>query len=328
MVERKKIVADFIIIGIAFLLFTIWYGRYQNHKNDITVSNRVNSYTVYLITIDKQARFWEIMDEGARDMARLLGINYIWSAPAERDVEEQIALFREAVNQGADAIMLAASAPIRIAGAVEEAKAEGVKIIYVDAPAVEEAEVTLGTDNYNAGRIAGEAMLNQLGAVGISEGAIGIVGVTPESATTVNRENGFREVIANDGRFRLLSTVYSFGIPQLAEQAPLELINENEDLVGLFGTNEGTTIGVGNAIKNTNSNIIGVGFDFTGTIRQMISDEILDVVLVQNPYTMGYLGMAEAFAALQGNDTGPDFINTGVSIIDKYTPQSDIPVYE
>jgi ribose transport system substrate-binding protein len=41
------------------------------------------------------------------------------------------------------------------------------------------------------------------------------------------------------------------------------------------------------------------------------------ITIAQNPYTMGYLGMAEALAALKGYDTGPQFINTGVSIITK-----------
>jgi ribose transport system substrate-binding protein len=41
----------------------------------------------------------------------------------------------------------------------------------------------------------------------------------------------------------------------------------------------------------------------------------IKAIIAQNPYTMGYLGVAEAVAAILGKDTGPDYINTGVGVI-------------
>ena len=93
------------------------------------------------------------------------------------------------------------------------------------------------------------------------------------------------------------------------------MITEYNDLVGLFGTNEGSSIGVGNAIKEVNKKLVGIGFDKSEEILELLKNNGLNAVLVQNPYTMGYLGVAEAVAALKGYDTGPDSINTGVSIL-------------
>lgn len=39
--------------------------------------------------------------------------------------------------------------------------------------------------------------------------------------------------------------------------------------------------------------------------------------MVQNSYTMGFLGMAEAVAAILEKDTGPIYINTGISVLKK-----------
>lgn len=284
------------------------------------IINEINDYTIYLITMDKQNDFWLSMNRGSNDMAKkLVGVNYIWNAPHERDVDEQIQIFNKAVEEGADAIMLAASDPIRISDAVKEAKAKGVKIIYVDAPANEEAIVTLATDNYDAGRIAGETMIAEIEAMYIQNGSIGIVGVTLENLTTMNREKGFRDVISEDDRFEVLNTKYTGGDVLAAEEATRSLIEENRNLVGILGTNEGTTVGVGNAIRTTNTRLIGIGFDFNNEIHIMIRNNILKAVLVQNPYTMGYLGMAEAIAALENYETGPAYINTGVSILNRYT---------
>ena len=47
---------------------------------------------------------------------------------------------------------------------------------------------------------------------------------------------------------------------------------------------------------------------------KLLNDGSLKVIINQNPYTMGYLGMAEAIAAILGKNTGPEFINTGVTV--------------
>lgn len=278
------------------------------------------NYKIYLITMDKSDQFWEVMDNGAREMASMLGVAYEWDAPLTRDIYQQIQIFNNAVVAGADAILLAASDPLKISSAVEEAKALGVKIIYVDAPAFEEAVTTLATDNYTAGKIAGENMFYELEEIGLTNGSIGIIGVTPENRTTVNRELGFRDYFKLFVRYQILETIYTNGDPELAKQATEKYIRDNPNLVGVFSTNEGSTLGMGYALRDNDINIIGIGFDITPVIQEMIRDNTIKATLVQNPFTMGYLGMAEAVAALRGFDTGPQLINTGVSVVNIYTP--------
>ncbi len=279
-----------------------------------------NNYIIYLITMDKSDQFWRIMDNGAREMASMIGVTYEWNAPLTRDVNEQIQIFNNAVAAGADAIMLAASDPLTISSAIDEAKAKGVKIIYVDAPAFEEAIITLATDNYTAGKIAGENMFYELEAVGAIQGSIGIIGVTPENRTTINRELGFRDYFKSFVRYQILETIYADGNPELAKEATEQYIRDNPNLVGVFSTNEGSTLGMGYALRENGRNITGIGFDITEIIQGMIRDKTIKAILVQNPFTMGYLGMAEAVAALRRLDTGPKFINTGVTVVNIYTP--------
>ena len=292
-----------------------------NIGDDAELNHIVNeNYKIYLITMDKRDQFWSLMDNGAREMASMLGVTYVWDAPLTRDVNKQIEIFNNAVAAGADAIMLAASDPLKISNSVEEAKSKGVKIIYVDAPAFEQAIVTLATDNFIAGKIAGENMYYELDEAGLTSGLIGIIGVTPENRTTVNRDLGFRDYFKLFSKYQILDTIYTNGDPELANQATKKYIRDNPNLVGILSTNEGSTLGMGNALKENNTNIIGIGFDITETIQEMIKNNIIKAVLVQSPFTMGYLGMAEAIAALRGLDTGSQFINTGVTVVNRYTP--------
>jgi ribose transport system substrate-binding protein len=65
--------------------------------------------------------------------------------------------------------------------------------------------------------------------------------------------------------------------------------------------------------------VIGIGFDLTEQIQEYIDQGYLKAVMVQNPYTMGYLGMAQTIAALHGYSTGPEFLNTGIKVRTKYS---------
>ncbi|MHB8131301.1 MAG: substrate-binding domain-containing protein [Mobilitalea sp.] len=315
MIKRKSII-DILIIIVAFSLFVIWNNKNENDTVP-TLEPSLEFFKVYLITMDKTDQFWYSIDQGASDMAELAGVTYLWEAPERKDTALQIEILNKAVNDGAAVIMLAANDPIKISSAVEDAKARAVKIIYVDSPANEQAIVKLSTNNYIAGVTAAETMLYELEELGIKSGSIGIIGVNKVTDSTLEREAGFRKTIEADGRFTLLNTVYGNGITANSRLVSAGLIEENTDLVGLFGTNEGSAEGMGDAIKASNKPIIGIGFDKSDTILELIQDGSIKATIAQNPYTMGYLGMAEAIAAIRGYRTGPDYINTGVTIIKK-----------
>lgn len=315
--KAKKIIIDILVIMTAFILFVVWYNNNEKDATLTTASLNQN-YKIYLITKDEAFQFWYYINDGVADMARLLGLTYKWVAPETMtDGEKQIELFNNAVNSGADAILIAAIDADKLSGPIKDARAKGVKIIYVDSPANEQAITTLQTDNYDAGRIAADNMISELELKGIQKGEIGIFGITTTTQTTMQREQGFRDRIGEDKRFTLLNTEYTGGDPTATQEAAARMINERRNLVGIFSTNEGTSVGVGNAIKADNNRIIGIGFDKTDATMELLREESLKAIVAQNPYTMGYLGMAEAFAALKGFDTGPAYIDTGVSVIRK-----------
>lgn len=178
----KKVWIDIIVLMCAFLLFILWHRNHIGGPVQTTLRN-VENYDVYLITTDKGFEYWGIINQGAADMAAAVGINYVWDAPAERDFNDQINIINRAVVNGADALLVAADDPKWISGAIEDAKAKGVKIIYVDTPAYEEAITTLATDNYEAGVLAGQTMLSLQDEFGIGSGSIGIVNLANKENT-------------------------------------------------------------------------------------------------------------------------------------------------
>ena len=293
--------------------------RFESKDPGIIISAADPKYKIYLITMEKSSQFSNTLNSGVSDMSKLTGIPYIWVAPAQRDADEQIKAIENAISSGANAIMLAAIDGIKESRAVEDAKALGVKMIYVDSPTSEPAIITLATDNYSAGVTAGQTMISFLNDLGKKSGTIGMISVTPQTPTTILREAGFLDTMRDDGRFTILKTKYSGNNRVLAQWYAQAFLSEYLDIVGIYATNEITTFGVGNAIKNSQKEIVGIGFDINKAIQDFLDEGYLKAVMIQNPYTMGYLGMAQTIAALKGYDTGPTFLNTGITVHTKDT---------
>jgi ribose transport system substrate-binding protein len=294
-------------------------SHFESNPPGILISANSNvAYKIYLITIDRTSPLSNSIHHGVSDMSKLTGIDYIWDAPAQIDVDAQIQTLRNAIQNGANAIMLEVVDPVLECRAIEGAKALGVKIIYVNAPANEEGIITLATDNYQSGERAGQSMLYELRARGIKSGSIGIIAVNQTTPTTMAREKGFRSVMNTDGRFQILSSKYTNDNVVLSQWSAHSQILMYPDLVGLLGLSAATTLGVGRAIKISEKSLIGIGFETNKAIQALINHSYLQAVLLENPYTMGYLGMAETIAALSHFQTGPDFLDTGTSIKSNY----------
>lgn len=268
--------------------------------------------SVILITMDSTDQHWVSVDGGAQKAAEELGVTYQWMAPDKKDDAQQIERVNNAIAAGADAIMIAANGPDAVTAALKEAQAEGIKIVYVDSPANLEAEATFSTDNEAAGKTAGEEMLKALEAEGITEGKIGIVNVNASTDSALKREAGFRSAFEGTD-FELLETQYGEGDAAKSQDIADNYITEG--VVGIFGTNEGSTVGVGNAIKGNGGGIIGVGFDKSDAILSLIKDGSIVCAMAQNPDVMGYEGLKAAVAAVKGEEIPEKNVDTGVSVL-------------
>lgn len=269
---------------------------------------------IALITMDSIDQHWVSLNEGAQKAAKELGVEVQFMAPNTKDDAQQIECVNNAVSAGAKAIIVAANGPDAISSALQEAKDQGVKIVYVDSPANVDAEATFSTDNTAAGKKAGEEMIAALEAKGVTEGTIGIISVNAATDSTVSRDEGFRSAFEGTA-YTLTETQFCEG-----DAAKAQSIAENyitQGVVGIFGANEGSTTGTGNAIKASGQDIVGVGFDKSDAIQGLINDGYLLCTMAQNPDVMGYEGVKAAVAAIGGEDLGGAVTDTGVSVLKK-----------
>lgn len=308
---RKKIIS--LILGLS-VVTTVLTGCGNSNQGSETGTTDGN-HKVYLITMDQMDQHWVNVDAGAKKAVEELGnIDYTWLAPDVKDDAKQIEAINNAVAGGAEVILLAANGPDAVTTTLEEATASGVKIVYVDSAAEFEGEQTLATDNEAAGKTAGDEMIKALSAAGITEGPIGVVTVNASTASTVSREKGFRSAFEGT-KFTILETQYGEGDAAKSKDIAANYITQG--CVGIFGTNEGSTVGTGNAIQESGKTVIGVGFDKSDMIQELIKNGYILCTMAQNPDVMGYEGMKTAGKILAGEEITEKNFDTGVSVIDK-----------
>ncbi|MDR1832027.1 MAG: substrate-binding domain-containing protein [Fusobacteriaceae bacterium] len=284
----------------------------------ITTSQKVEAKALKfaLITMDSIDSHWITLNEGAQAAAKELGVTVDFKSPNTKDDAQQIEMVNNAIASKYDAILIAANGPDAISGALKEAQAAGIKIIYVDSPANVPAEATFSTNNKAGGKTAGELLRKTLEGKGVKSGKLGIVNVNTATQSTVDREAGFREAFAGSG-FTILETQYSDGDAAKAQEISQNYITQG--VVGIFGANEGSTAGTGNALKAAGkSDILGIGFDVSDAIKSLVSDGYLLATMKQNPDVMGDKAVRAAVDILKnGKNLGGEVVDTGVSVLDK-----------
>lgn len=302
------------------LVLGMFAGCGSKAASEDASADQAEKAKVYLITMDQMDQHWQNVNKGAEEVAAANSdlVEYKWSAPDKKDDAQQIDKVNNAVSDGAKVIMIAANGPDAISSALKEAAAKGVKILYVDSPANFEGEATFATDNKAAGKTAGEKMLEELTAQGITSGDIGIINVKPDTTSCVLREEGFRSAFEGTG-FNILTTQFCEGDAAKSQDAAANYISQG--CVGIFGTNEGGTVGVGNAIKASGKKVVGVGFDKSDTILGLVKDGSLLCTMAQNPDQMGKLGMEAAIKLIKGESVDTKNVDTGVSVITKAEAQ-------
>ena len=270
---------------------------------------------IYLITMDSMDQYWLGIDAGCKAAAAELDVEYIFNSPDKKDDAKQVECINNAVADGANAILIAANGP-GVASALKDAEAAGVKIIYVDAPTdAFEALTTFATDNQAAGKTAGEEVKKALADAGTTSGKIGVVSVNNATDSTLKRDAGFRSAFEGTD-FELLETQFCEGDAVKSKDAADNFIAQG--CVALFGANEGSAVGVGNAVAGASgTKPIAAGFDNSDAIKEFIKDGSLLCTMAQNPDQMGDKGLRAAVEAINGTNPAEKSIDTGVTVINK-----------
>jgi ribose transport system substrate-binding protein len=270
--------------------------------------------------------FYQVMQIGVEKAAAELGIEVVTQVPPTWGVEAQTPILDAMVARGdLNYIITAPTEKDQMVAPLQAAVDAGVKVItvdtflgdgdYVDGP-VKFPIAYIGSDNVEGGRISARGLAKAIGG----KGKVYINSTNPNVSSVQGREQGFAEVMKNEfPDIQVLGPDYNLDDQNKAQQMTEAVIQQNQDLAGVFGTNVFSAQGAGTAVVNSGlgGHVQVVAYDATKDAIELLGKGVVSLVLAQKPFDMGYMAVQFAAADAAGVTSLPRRVETGFAIIDK-----------
>ena len=261
--------------------------------------------------------FWQSVHAGAEAAGKEFGVEVMWKGPAqETDYSGQINIVEDAINRRVDGIVLAPSHGDALVPIVERAQREGIPVTIFDSGISTETYLSyVATDNRHGGVVAAERLAEKLGG----KGKVAILGVKAGSVSTDEREQGFQDTIKQ--KYPGISIVaFQYGDADRAKSLDraTDILTGHTDLSGMFASNESSTVGAVQAIKQKGlaGRVILGGFDSSPNLIDDLRAGAIDSLVLQDPFKMGYEGVKAIVDKLNGQ-TPQRHLDTGVKLLTK-----------
>lgn len=245
---------------------------------------------------DETNDFWTDMVSGAESAAKEYQVDLTILAPdVENDVEQQKDYIERAIKMKPDIIALSPILYTGMTDTVQKVIDAGIPLVLIDSKLDEEIEVSyIGTDNIEAGKKAGKKVLEYMQ----DDTKIAVMSHVKAASTAIEREKGLRQGLGKE-EDRIQTVLYSNSNYQSAYDQTVELLKERQDINFMVGLNLYSTVGVARAVKDLNLqdrvHVVGLDNDVEGI--QYMETGIIDALVVQKPYHMGYFGIKTAAEA-------------------------------
>jgi len=260
--------------------------------------------------------FWQNVYIGAQRAADELGITINFVGPeSEAYIDIQSDMFEMALVRNPSAIAFAALDAVAQAPLVARAVAQGIPVVTFDATVTPDTHVSsfVATNSLEAGSQAASRMNEALGGRG---GRVAVIASDMTNTTQIERRDGFLNAVRDRyPNIEIVTVVYGID-PFVAEAEATTVLLANPDLVGFYACNEGTAIGLANALRNTGrhtgaNRVVGIGFDSGRLQLDAIREGILHGAIQQNPRLIGYQAIMFAYDVYRGRSV-PRIYDTGI----------------
>ena len=282
-----------------------------------------DGYEIAVIPMGSTHEFWKTVHAGALKAERELNaagvpVKVIWKGPLrEDDRDQQIQVLENFVGRQVNGIMLAPLDSRALVAPVEEAVSVHIPVVIFGSGLRSTAPISfVATDNREGGRMGARRLGQLLGG----KGNVILLRCQAGSAATEEREAGFLEVMRRDfPEIDLISTdQYGGATRDTARRTSENLLNRfGGEVNGVFASNESSATGMLLALRDAGlagGRVKFVGFDAGDTLLAGLRAGDIQGLVIQDPFSMGYLGVKAVVAAIRG-EAVPRTIRTRIGLV-------------
>jgi ribose transport system substrate-binding protein len=319
---KKSYMKAAVAVSAALVLTLTACGRGEDSGNG--GSGGSGNLDIALVSKGFQHQFWQAVKAGAEDKAKELGVSMTFDGPAsETEVDAQLQMLQSAIERQPDAIGYAALDPEACVPLLDQAKQADIPVVEFDAGCNSKVPVTIcKTDSLAAGALAADHMAQLIG----KKGKVAIVGHSQINSTGVERRDGFVNKMKSDyPDIDIVDIQYGDGDHLKSADIAKAMIAAHPDLAGLYGTNEGSAIGIVDAVNELGlkpGKLTVVGFDSGQQQIDAIKSGVMAGAITQDPIGIGKCTIESAVKAVNG-DKQDEVQDTGSYWYDKTNVDAD-----
>lgn len=266
-----------------------------------------DSYTFGYTSMTQNNPFFITIEETIREDVEANGDRLITTDPA-MDVSLQISQIEDMITQGIDAIFLNPVDWEGVRPALEMLENAEIPIINYDTEVADLEYVTsyVGSDNYNAGFVAGEDLIEKL-----PDGGTVIILESPQMNSIRDRVDGFEAAIENSN-IEVIARQDAQGDLSTALSVTEDLLISNPDVDAIFGGNDPTALGALAAAQaqgfSAENGPMIYGVDGSPDLKQELSrgDTLIEGTGAQSPINIAKESVVVAYLILNGEDYDED----------------------
>ncbi|MCA9232543.1 MAG: substrate-binding domain-containing protein [Planctomycetales bacterium] len=258
--------------------------------------------------------FFKVIADNLRAEAAKHGYDIILVS-GDRDAKKQSDQIDDFIVKGVSAIVLNPCDSLSVGPAIRRANEAGIPVFTNDIKCqAEDVEVVchIATDNYQGGRLAGQAMVKLLGEAG---GEVAILHF-PQAESCQMRVKGFTEVLDEhnaatpSGLIEIVATLDGGGARNEGFNAAKDAVEANPDLAAIFAINDPSGLGAHAALEavGKSDQIKIIAFDGQLIGKQAILEGKIACDPIQFPDRMGRKTMEMIIKHFNGEEVPSEML--------------------
>jgi len=283
----------------------------------------------YLVAANTKLAYWQSASAGLDKIAREYDVHADMRGPRAFDPQDEVSEFRSVVALKPNGILVSVADEKLMQPAIDDAINAGIPVITVDSDAPSSKRLYfIGTNNRQAGRLGGHALVQKLGGKG------NVVFFTnPGQPNLDDRLNGYKDVLADSPNVHIREVVDIKGESTVAfDYTQHALPLTGKDRVDAFVCLEASAgPEVGEVLRRNNAkDRVVIAMDLNTDTLDDVKQGIIAATIAQKPFTMAYFGVKmldELFHnplpslttnySVDPSAPIPAFIDTGSALVDQ-----------
>jgi len=213
-------------IKVLFLLSLCLAVRAQTPRKTIRIAMIAKSSTNPVFLASKSGA-----EAAAKELSAKNGINVVinWLTPPTEDGQVQAQRVAQAVNEGAQVILISCSDAAKATGAINDAVARGVPVMTFDSDAPASKRFAYyGVDDLETGQM----VMSELAKLMNGKGRVAILAGNQNAPNLQKRAEGVRKEAAKYPNIKIVNTFYHTETPQDAAAKVLEVMKAYPEVDG------------------------------------------------------------------------------------------------